>query len=125
MAKKIIKFFFVILTVFFSFTSIPFAGAEELSIDKAKKTVESLQNIEKTPIIEDISLIASTVRSTQNTYRSIKTKISNAIDYGKKIVQTTKEVLGKIESSGHRIKKYIEDKIDLITLRYEINPFLI
>lgn len=125
MIKKIVLFFFAALFLSFFTVTAQASVIPENSLNEVRETADNLKNIEKLPIVEDIGLIAQTIRDAEETYRSIKAKFWSVIDYGRKIVQTTKEVLGKIESGGLKIKKYIEDKIDLITMRYEINPFLI
>lgn len=121
MAKKVVLFFFI--TLFFSFISIAAQtrDAAGSSLNEAMESADNLKNIENLPGAEEIGLISSTIKNAAKTYQSFKSRIAKAIGYCQKIIQSLKESLEKIKSGGFKIKKYIEEKINFISKKYEIN----
>lgn len=121
MAHKIILFFILIL--FFSFISVA-VHAQNItadSLNNIKEKTDNLKNIKNLPSAEDIGLIASTIRNAAETYRSIKLKIINAVDYFQNIIKSIIKIWKKIKNSGIEIKNYIENKTDFISKKYSIN----
>lgn len=124
MIKKIHSFFLITLLLFFIAISAHAQNATIDSLNKIGETAEKLKNTENMPVIEDISTIAKAVRGATETYKSIKTKVSSTIDYCRNVINSAKEIRKKIESTGSRIKKFIQDKTGLISKNCEFNIFL-
>ncbi len=121
MAKKAVLFFSIILFFFFISIAVQARDAAGVSPNEVIKSADGLKNIETLPGAEEIGLIASTIKSAAKTYQSVKSQVASAIGYCQKIIQSLKEFLEKIKSGGFKIKKYIEDKINFISKKYEIN----
>lgn len=120
MLKKIVFFFFINLLLFFISTAGNEASAKENSINETLESSNYLTNIESLPIVQDIGLIALTIRSAAETYRSTMTKIDATIQYSQNILRSLKETSEKIKNGGYKIKKYIDSKIDYFSANYQI-----
>lgn len=124
MAKKIVLYFFI--TLLFSFASIT-AQAQNITenpIKEVKKAADNLKNIENLPSADEIGIISSAIKSAAKTYQIIKTQITDQAGFFQKIVQSLKESWEKIIDGGFKIKNYIEEKIALISKKYEVNSLL-
>ncbi|MDP3057757.1 MAG: hypothetical protein Q8N37_04575 [bacterium] len=124
MAKKFVLYFFI--TLLFSFASIA-AQARNItvnSLEEVKNTTDNLKNIENLPSADEIGIISSAIKSAAKTYQVIKTQITDQTGFFQKIFQSLKESWEKIMDGGLKFKNYIEEKIALISKRYEVNSLL-
>lgn len=121
MAKRVVLFFFIILFFFFAFADVRAQNAAINSLNEVKNAADNLKNADNLPVMEDVGLIASTIRNAAETYQSIKTKIAATIQYGQNITRSIEETAKKIINDGYKIKKYIDEKINYFSVKYKIN----
>lgn len=124
MAKKFVLYFFITLLFSFSFITAQAQNITVNSLKEVKNATDNLKNIENLPSADEIGIISSAIKSAARTYQLIKSQITDQAGFFQKIFQSLKESWGKIIDGGLKFKNYIEEKIALVSKRYEVNSLL-